>query len=127
MINIITGYLREIYTNRFLKAAAITISLFACAIVWKTIADLRPAPRFLVPDASDISRMHVLDRNHAPLNITYQNQWNTHDYIPLYEIPEFLQQAFIISEDKRFYTHSGVDWLARLNAAWQNLRSMSGV
>jgi penicillin-binding protein 1C len=71
--------------------------------------------------------MRVLDRNHTPLNITYQNQWNTHDYVLLYEIPEFLQQAFIISEDKRFFHHSGVDWAARLNAARQNLKAMNSV
>ena len=71
--------------------------------------------------------MRVLDRNYTPLNITYQNQWNTHDYVPLYEIPEFLQQAFIISEDKRFYSHSGVDWLARVNAAWENLKAIGGI
>ena len=119
--------IQKIFKNRLLKATAIIITLFAVAIVWKTLADLKPIPQNLVPDASDISRVRVLDRNHVPLNITYQNQWNTHDYVPLYEIPEFLQQAFIVSEDKRFYSHSGVDWIARLNAAWQNLRAMDGV
>ena len=127
MKNIITGDIKEIYKNRFLKAAAISISLLGFALVWTTLAGLKPIPRSLIPDTSDISRMRILDRNYVPLNITYQNQWNTHDYVPLYEIPEFLQQAFIISEDKRFYSHSGVDWTARLNAAWQNLKAMDGV
>jgi penicillin-binding protein 1C len=39
----------------------------------------------------------------------------------LHEIPQFLQQAFIQAEDRRFYTHSGVDWWARLSAVYQNL------
>ncbi|MBN2419192.1 MAG: transglycosylase domain-containing protein, partial [Deltaproteobacteria bacterium] len=92
----------------------------------KTLADLKPIPVSLIPDSSDISRLHVLDRNYSPLNISYQNQWNTHDYVPLYEIPDFLQQAFIISEDKRFFHHSGVDRTARINATWQNLKTMKG-
>lgn len=108
--------------------AAVIISIPGIVILaWKTGADLMPVPDRLVPDASDISRMQILDRNHTPLNITYENRWNTHDYVPLYEIPEFLQKIFIISEDKRFYSHSGIDWLARFNAAWQNLKAMGGV
>ena len=98
----VIGNIEKLNKNRLIKATAIIITLLAFAIVWKTLADLKPIPRKLVPDSSDISRIRVLDRNHVPLNITYQNQWNTHDYVPLYEIPEFLQQAFIVSEDKRF-------------------------
>ena len=120
-------YFQKFFKSRLIKAAAITITLLAFAVVWKTLADLKPVPVTLVPGSADLSRVRVLDRNRTPLNITYQNQWNTHDYVPLYEIPEFLQQAFIISEDKRFYSHSGTDWTARLNAAWQNLRAMGGV
>ena len=123
----IIGYIRKFFNNRIIKGAAITITLLSVALVWKTLADLKPISKSLVPERSDISRMRILDRNNAPLNITYQSQWNTHDYVPLYEIPDFMQQAFIISEDKRFFHHSGVDWTARCNAAWQNLKSMDGV
>jgi penicillin-binding protein 1C len=63
----------------------------------------------------------VVDRHGLPLSITFQNPWNVHDYVPLHEIPLFLQQAFIAAEDKRFYTHNGVDWPARLHALGQNL------
>ena len=113
------------YNNRFLKIAGIVISLAACVFVLKTISDIEPIPSKLIPDASDISRMRVLDRNNLPLNITYQNQWNTHDYIPLYEMPEFCSRhlGIIISEDKRFYS-SIADFL---NAVWQNLRAMGSV
>lgn len=62
-----------------------------------------------------------LDRNGIRLNVTYDNRWNTHDYLKLHEIPEFLQRAFIVSEDRRFYRHRGVDWLARLSGMRQNL------
>ncbi len=123
----ITGYIKGYLHKRFVKAAALTIILLILSFVLKTIIDIKPIPKTLAPDASDISRVRVLDRNREPLTVTYQNEWNTHDYVPLYEIPEFLQQAFIIAEDKRFYSHSGIDRLARLNAAWQNLRVMGGV
>jgi len=29
-------------------------------------------------------------------------------YVPLYKISPYLQQAVVVSEDKEFYTHSGV-------------------
>ncbi|WP_353570825.1 transglycosylase domain-containing protein [Candidatus Albibeggiatoa sp. nov. BB20] len=72
-------------------------------------------------------KIQVLDRNATPLNITYQNRWNVHDYVPLHEIPEILQQVFILSEDKRFYQHNGMDWVARSHAMWQNIKSLEVV
>jgi penicillin-binding protein 1C len=123
----ITEQIQVIFKSRLFQGAVIIIILIAGILAWKTSADLLPVPKTLVPDASGISRTRILDRNHISLNITYQNQWNTHDYIPLYEIPEFLQEVFIVSEDKRYYSHSGVDWLARLNAILQNLRALGGV
>ena len=123
----IIGHILAVRKNRLFQVAIVTVTLITAALAWKTWADLLPLPHTLVPDASGISRMRILDRNHVPLSITYQNQWNTHDYIPIYEIPEFLQRVFIISEDKRFYSHRGVDWPARLSAMWQNLRALDAV
>lgn len=120
-------YILKIFNARFLRVSVITITLLALTFTFKTILDIKPIPQTLIPDASDIRRVRVLDRNHEPLTVTYQNEWNTHDYVPLYEIPEFIQQIFIIAEDKRFFHHSGIDRLARFNAAWQNLRAMGGV
>ena len=41
--------------------------------------------------------------------------------------PLFLQQAFIVSEDKRFYEHGGIDRLARFHALWQNAKAFGAV
>ncbi|QQG35801.1 MAG: transglycosylase domain-containing protein [Micavibrio aeruginosavorus] len=64
----------------------------------------------------------ILDRNGVPLTYSYDDRWNAHELLPLYEIPDFLRQAFIRSEDRRFYEHRGVDWQARAGALWQNVR-----
>lgn len=84
--------------------------------------------RALIPFAQTLPGEHTLavkprylDRHGQRLNVTYQNPWNLHNILPVHEIPELLQQAFILSEDKRFYQHSGPDWSARLNAARQNV------
>ena len=119
--------MKTIKRNRIFIFSAITLVIAIAAFVWKTYADLMPLPKSLIPDASDVRRIRILDRNNTPLTVTYQNRWNTYDYVPLHEIPEFLQQVFIVSEDKRFYTHGGVDWLARLNAIWQNGKALGAV
>ena len=89
--------------------------------IWKTNSDLVPMPESLELDASNIRKVQIRDRHNMPLTVTYQNRWNIHDYISLYDIPQFLQKAFVVSEDQRFYTHQGIDWIARFHALWQNL------
>lgn len=43
-------------------------------------------------------------------------------WTPLEEISPALKQAVILSEDRRFHEHSGVDWSAAGKAAWDALR-----
>ena len=66
--------------------------------------------------------LQILDRRGTPLTVSYQGAWNENDVMALHEIPEFLQQVFVQSEDKRFFSHNGVDWQARGHALWQNIR-----
>jgi penicillin-binding protein 1C len=42
-------------------------------------------------------------------------------WVPLGDVSPALRQALVLSEDKRFYEHSGVDWRAASAAAWGNL------
>src|SRR5919107_2745104 len=39
------------------------------------------------------------------------------------DIPKVVRDAFVITEDKRFYDHSGIDWTRVAGAAAHNLRS----
>src|SRR5260370_41336316 len=43
------------------------------------------------------------------------------DWVALADISPALRTALVLSEDKRFYEHSGVDWAAVSSAAWGNL------
>ncbi|HMC44758.1 MAG TPA: biosynthetic peptidoglycan transglycosylase, partial [Caballeronia sp.] len=43
------------------------------------------------------------------------------DWVPLLEVSPALREAIVVSEDKRFYEHSGVDWRGAAAAAWANL------
>lgn len=106
-----------------LKAAgAATLSLAALLVVVTAVAVV-PVKSSLQALRSDAQTLRVTDRRGVPLTISYQNRWNVYDNLPLYAIPAFLQQAFIVSEDKRFFEHAGVDWQARGSALLQNWKS----
>jgi 1A family penicillin-binding protein len=51
---------------------------------------------------------NVLDAKGAKYAEIYEHEHRRH-WVPLSEIPEFVQRAFIAAEDKRFYEHHGVD------------------
>jgi len=115
--------------NRYRKTVLLAALLFALltAIGIKTAIDLRPLPESLIPDQKEIRKVQVRDRHGIPLSVTYQNNWNYNDYLLLHEIPQLVQAAFVIAEDRRFYRHSGVDWFGRLNAVRQNISSWRAV
>src|SRR6202022_3728793 len=41
--------------------------------------------------------------------------------VPLGEIPQLVQQAFVAAEDKRFYQHAGIDERGLIRAAGANM------
>ncbi|HEV7837797.1 MAG TPA: transglycosylase domain-containing protein, partial [Gemmatimonadaceae bacterium] len=43
--------------------------------------------------------------------------------VPLSAVPEFVQQAFIATEDRRFYQHGGLDWRGFFRAVLTNLKA----
>lgn len=45
--------------------------------------------------------------------------------VKLNEIPKHVRDAFVITEDKRFYDHAGVDWIRVAGAAARNVLSAS--
>ena len=111
-------------TKRPFKRASLlglTIALAMSLVAWGTFRDMLPLPDSPAPDTLEIVQPQVLDRHGIPLSVTYLNRWNVHEWVPLHRIPFLIQQAFILSEDKRFLSHGGVDWLARFHALAQNV------
>jgi len=43
--------------------------------------------------------------------------------VKLSDIPKIVQDAFVVTEDKRFYEHSGIDWYRAVGALVNNVRS----
>ncbi|MBT2323150.1 penicillin-binding protein 1C [Variovorax paradoxus] len=68
------------------------------------------------------SDTQVLDRNGELLQrVRTDPRVRRGQWIALAEVSPALRTAMVLSEDKRFYAHSGVDWRAVSAAAWGNL------
>lgn len=115
--------LRIIRARHVLIAAA----LASLSLITLTLLHMRPVMESYRHFTSDMHRLQILDRHGVPLSVTYQNRWNLYDLQELHEIPEFLQNAFIVAEDRRFYEHTGIDWAARMAAVWANVSARANV
>lgn len=64
----------------------------------------------------------LLARDGTPLQRTrIDNGERRGDWVALADVSPALREAIVVSEDKRFYAHSGVDWRGIAGAAWANL------
>ena len=99
---------------RLLLAAATTLGLALHA---------HAAPGFdQVRADAHTSETQVLDRHGELLQrVRTDAGVRRGDWVPLAHISPALRQALVLSEDKRFHEHSGVDWRAVSAAAWANL------
>jgi len=112
---------------RLLLASAGGVCALGLGLVAATAASMQPFPASLHMQTGRGELPRLLDRDGRPLGGPLVAGWNIYDAVPLQSVPEFLQQAFLISEDQRFYVHGGPDWRARVHALWQNLTSMEVV
>ncbi len=75
-----------------------------------------------VKDSHSSSETLVLDRHGEILQrVRTDLTVRRGSWVPLRHISPALRAALVLSEDKRFYEHSGVDWRAVSTAAWANL------
>src|SRR5690606_36478163 len=103
------------------RAAAVAACLglsVAAPAAWPS--SLTPLPDFEAVKAGHTrSDLLVLDRHGeaiAALRRDYLERRGA--WIPVDAISPALQRAVLLSEDRRFYEHGGVDWLAMSAAGW---------
>ena len=92
--------------------------LLSLSILWKYSPELPGYNKILEykPDLS--SRLYTSD---GKLLKSYHRQERV--FIPIQRIPNDLINAFISSEDKKFYSHIGIDLFAIIRASFVNLLS----
>jgi penicillin-binding protein 1C len=110
-----------------IRQFALLLSVILVSFIVLTMLAIRSMPASFDSVMAGADKIQLLDRHGMPLSVTFQNNWNVFDRVSVYEMPPFLLQAFIQAEDKRFYQHNGVDWLARFHALYQNISNMRTV
>jgi penicillin-binding protein 1A len=98
------------------------------AFLWATIA-LAGVFAYFAATLPDISDLAIAERRPSvtlmaadgSLLATYGEFFG--EPLRLKEMPAYLPQAVIATEDRRFYSHYGVDPIGLLRAAWTNLRA----
>jgi penicillin-binding protein 1C len=109
------------------KRVLLLLVLILSVIAVSTSIEIQEVPSELSSMSKKQKKQYFLDRHGKPLNTTYTNRYNTTDLITLHELPPLFTKALLLSEDKNFYHHNGVDWSARLNALWQNVKALKRV
>lgn len=105
------------------RLAGLAAAALVLLLVLATLIAQRALPDTLRLDAEAARNVELLDREGRPLRLAYDGGWNLHERVPLSSVPTLLRDAMIEAEDRRFWTHAGLDWRARVSALWTNLRS----
>ncbi len=101
---------------RFAHAiAAVSLAAGAAAAqALPTFAEVKAAHR-----PSDIT---LLDRHGVSIQtVRIDKTVRRLPWVPLADMSPALLQAIVLSEDRRFYEHSGIDWSAVARSAWGNV------
>ncbi len=99
-----------------LRRAALLMLVAAC-----------PLGAAALPDAAAVRAAHrpsdieLLDRHGEPLQVQrIDASVRRAAWVTLAELSPALREAIVLSEDKRFWQHSGVDWQALAASSWAN-------
>jgi len=105
--------------RRFLCLTAIIVCvLFIPPLVLRLV----PFPELEEFCAQEYS-CRIYDRRGELIQVTPLSEGGRREFTPIKKIPKSVQKSFIRQEDRRFYLHHGVDWLAITSAFFQNKRA----
>jgi penicillin-binding protein 1A len=111
--------LNEKHIIGFLFGICLTLTLFIGGLLL-ILALLKIPDIRTVAEYQPIQASEILDRYGKVITRIYQQNRTV---IPLSEMPAYLPQAFVASEDSRFFTHPGLDLWSVFRAAINNLKS----
>jgi penicillin-binding protein 1C len=106
-----------------MRRAALFAAAAAAAAVMLSSPAVQAAPAFDEVRAKWRSSDWVLlARDGTPLQRTrVDTSARRGDWVALSDVSPALREAIVVSEDRRFYAHAGVDWRGAAAAAWGNL------
>ena len=105
--------------TRAFKVAAL---IFAFLFFFPVLLRLVPFPELADFRAQEYS-CRIYDRRGELIQVTAISSGGRREFTPIKDIPKDIQKNFIHQEDRRFYFHHGVDWLAISGAIIQNKKA----
>jgi 1A family penicillin-binding protein len=112
---------------RWRRPALLALAGLGLLVLW-TISWVGTCGFYGCPSAAQIQAFRpsegsqVLDRSGRRIGrLSYVRRVN----VPLDRVPKHLRAAFIATEDRRFYYHSGVDWRSAARAVVRNVSDVS--
>ena len=112
-INVITRALRR-HWRRFAVGSA---AIFIVGALWLRLGPIDPA----LLDLDDATSTVVVDRRGVPLYESLSGDGTRSVHLEAANLPPILVAATIAAEDRRFWSHPGVDVIAMLRALRQNI------
>jgi penicillin-binding protein 1A len=98
----------------------VVVSTGAAAVLWAFTVLHRSLPSVTALETiQPLQGTQVFDENDEPIS---EYQVERRIFMPLPSIPRALRDALIATEDKRFYSHFGLDPIGILRALYQNYR-----
>ncbi|SDY51686.1 Membrane carboxypeptidase (penicillin-binding protein) [Asanoa ishikariensis] len=73
----------------------------------------------VVPDKIDLPLASTIYASDSKTQIAKLGEYNR-TFVSIQQIPEYVQHAVAAAEDRKFYEHSGVDYVGIARAAWNN-------
>ncbi len=100
----------------FFSLSSLFLGLFFFSLLWKYSPELPSYSKILQYKPELSSRLYSSD---GILLKSYHKEERI--FIPIERIPKKLINAFLSSEDKKFYSHYGIDFIAIIRAAISNI------
>lgn len=107
-----------LFILKILVALGIIMGIVVFGIVVKYRLEI-PNIQQLVEDYTPAAPSTIYDRNNKEIDILYTE---ARDLATIDEIPEYLKNAFIAIEDKKFYSHNGIHFKGLIRAIITNIR-----
>jgi len=102
--------------------ASLVLVCFLCfGVVFAKVTSGQTVDHNKIVSATDSSMVKVLDANGQEINVN--KLFNKAEFVKLEEIPSYVGNAFIATEDKRFYQHNGVDYRRMIGALVNNVKN----
>ena len=108
--------------RKILTAIAAALAIGVAALIWRLdIPHWKKLELSRITDLPGVTT--VYDGDDVAVGALYGDQRRAS--IPLSEVPQAVQDAFIAAEDLRFYRHHGVDVHRLLGALWKDITTLS--